>query len=113
MRGQGADTLHLLPELLVLLGALGSLIGGSFLPRQRQWVARLGAVGALLAAAAASVVGLVAAPLTVFDGSLAVDTTTGVGRLTVLASVLLVIGLGVDELGGHRQERARPTPCCC
>jgi len=94
----------LLPELILLVGGLAVLIGGSFLPRERQWVARLGAVAALLAAAAAALAGLSGPARTVFDMTYAVDTPTGIARLVVALATLLVIGLGVDELAGDRQE---------
>ncbi len=96
--------LALLPELIVLVGALAALIGGSFLPRQRQWVARLVAALALLLAGAAAVAGLTGADRMVYGGSFTVDTSTGVARLIVVAAVLLVIGLGVDELAGDTRE---------
>lgn len=31
----------LLPEIVVFLGGLVVLLGGSFLPRDRQWIARM------------------------------------------------------------------------
>ncbi len=94
----------LVPELVLLVGGLAVLMGGSFLPRERQWVARLGAVAALLASAAAAMVGLAGTARTVFDATYAVDTPTGTARLVVALATLLVIGLGVDELAGDRQE---------
>ena len=96
--------LALLPEIFLLAGALAALIAGSFLPRQRQWVARLIAVAALLAAAAAAAAGLGEEARAVFDGTYAVDGPTGIARLVIAAATLLVIGLGVDELTGGRQE---------
>lgn len=100
----GKEPLALLPEICLLVGALVSLIGGSFLPRQRQWVARLVATTALLATIATAAVGMAAPVRTVFMDSFAVDTATGVARLVVAAAALLVIGLGVDELAGGKQE---------
>ena len=96
--------LALLPEICLLAGALAALITGSFLPRQRQWVARLVAVAALLAAVGATAVGLGDEARTVFDGTYAVDAPTGIARLVIAAATLLVVGLGVDELSGGRQE---------
>ena len=46
MSGQLAP---LLPEIILLLGAVAALLAGSFLPRRRQWGARLVAVTALTA----------------------------------------------------------------
>lgn len=46
----------LLPEILVFVGGLVVLLGGSFLPRQRQWIARAVAAVALLSATIAAAV---------------------------------------------------------
>ena len=46
----------LLPEILVFLGGLVVLLGGSFLPRDRQWIARIVAAVALLGAAATAAI---------------------------------------------------------
>lgn len=94
----------LLPEIFLLLGAVTSLLAGSFLPRRRQWVARLVAVAALAAAGLAAGIGLAGAGTTVFDMTYAVDISTGVARLVVVGATLLVIGLGVDELAGTPRE---------
>ncbi len=98
------EPLALLPEIFLLTGALLALLSGSYLPRQRQWVARLVAVVALLLAAGAAVFGLADPARTVFTGTYAVDAATGVVRLVVVAATLLVIGLGIDELASDRQE---------
>ena len=70
----GEQPAALLPEVCLLAGALLALLSGSFLPRARQWVARLVAVAGLLAAAGAAIVaGLGGRPFTVYDASFAVD----------------------------------------
>ena len=94
----------LLPEIFLLIGAVVALLAGSFLPRERQWVARLFAVAALVAAAVATGVGLAGADTTVFDMTYAVDTSTGFARLVIIGATLLVIGLGVDDLSGNPRE---------
>ncbi len=99
-----AEVRALLPEVLLLLGGLVALVGGSFLPRQRQWVARLVVVAALLGAAAVALVDLLGPAGAAFSGAYAVDGATGAARIVVAAATLLVIGLGVDELAGGRQE---------
>lgn len=96
--------LALLPEICLVVGAVLTLLAGSFLPRQRQWVARLVAVAALLGSAVAAATALGEAPRTIYSGTFAVDTATGAVRLVVVAATLLVIGLGVDELAGTRRE---------
>jgi NADH-quinone oxidoreductase subunit N len=96
--------LALLPEICLLAGAVVTLLTGSFLPRQRQWVARLIAVAALLGAGASAVTTLGALPQTAMMGAFAVDSGTGILRLVVVSATLLVIGLGVDELAGTKRE---------
>ncbi len=100
----GADTLAVLPELLVFLGGLAALISGSFLPRTRQWVARALSLLMLAAAGAASVAGLAGSDRAVFSATFEVDTATGVARLVVLAATALVIVMAADEVGSHPRE---------
>jgi NADH-quinone oxidoreductase subunit N len=97
------NPLAILPEISLLAGAVIALLGGSYLPRTRQWVARLAAVAALLVAGAAAAAALNAPPHTAF-GAFAIDRTTGLVRLVVVAATLLVIGLGVDELAATPRE---------
>ncbi|MFJ9716958.1 NADH-quinone oxidoreductase subunit N [Streptomyces sp. NPDC101213] len=95
----------LVPEIALLGAAVIGLLTGSWLPRRRQW-----AVAVL--AAAACVAGLAATAFTmatdreqtVFSHAFAVDTATDVGRLVVLAALLLVIGMSVEPVRGHRRE---------
>lgn len=94
----------LLPELVLLVGAMAALLGGSFLPRTQQWKARLVAVAAILGSSAVTAADLTAAPAGAFDGSYAVDRGTGIARLVVLTATLLVVLLGTDEVADHRQE---------
>ncbi|MCV2488420.1 proton-conducting transporter membrane subunit [Geodermatophilus sp. YIM 151500] len=94
----------LLPEACLVVGAVAALLAGSFLPRTRQWGARLIAVTALVASGAATLVVLGDPARTVMMSAFAVDTATNVVRLVVVAGTLLVIGLGVDELAGQQRE---------
>lgn len=102
--GMVPQALALLPEICLLTGAMLVLITGSFLPRRRQWIARLVAAAALLAAVLTGVLGAAGSPGTVFDGSYAVDRPTAVARAVVAVATLLVIGLGTEELAGGKQE---------
>jgi len=97
------EPLALLPELCLFGGAVVTLLAGSFLPRQRQWIARLLAVAALLLAATAAALALDDPARTVF-GAFVVDTPTGIARLVVVAATMLVIGLGADDLAGRARE---------
>ncbi len=91
------------PEACLLAGAVTTLLSGSFLPRDRQWVARAVALLALAASGVAAALAL-GTPTTAFDGSWAVDTGTGVARLVVVVGTALVIGLGAEELSGGGRE---------
>lgn len=96
--------LLLLPEIILFVGGLVALISGSFLARDRQWLTRLVAVAALLAAAVAAGVGMTGPAQTAFDGSYAVDTATGVVRLVAAVATLLVIAVATDEVAGTPRE---------
>ncbi|MEV5370692.1 NADH-quinone oxidoreductase subunit N [Streptomyces albogriseolus] len=95
----------LVPELALLGTAVIGLLAGSWLPRRRQWII------AVLAAAACAA-GLVATGVTmatdreqtVFADVFAVDTATGFGRLTVLGALLLIVGMSVETVHGHKRE---------
>ncbi len=100
----GSDTLALLPELLVFAAGLLALVSGSFLPRRRQWVARMLTLGMLVAAGVAAVVGLASEDMGVFTGTFAVDPATGVARLLVVVVTGLVVVLAGDEVGEHPRE---------
>ena len=101
----GMAPLALLPEILLVTGALVVLVLGSFLARHRQWAARLVALAALLAAglvACATV--FVGAPVTVFSGAVTVDGATAAARVVIAVATGLVIGLGADEIAGDARE---------
>jgi len=98
------DPLALLPELVLLLGAAGVLLLGSFLPRQRQWVARLVTAGLLLASAVLAAVALAGADRLVYDDTFAVDAVTATARLVGALSGLLVLGILAEDVHGDRRE---------
>jgi len=98
------NALALLPEILVLAGAVTVLLAGSFLPRDRQWVTRAAAIIALLLAAAAAIVGMASPAMTIFEGGFAVDVATGAARIIIPLATILVLLLGVEELGGSPRE---------
>ena len=60
MTSEGEEALRLLPELILLAGAVGALLIGLWTPQQRQWRVRLVVVVACLASAAAAVPALTA-----------------------------------------------------
>jgi NADH-quinone oxidoreductase subunit N len=98
------DTLALLPEILVLAGAVIVLMSGSFLPRARLGVTRSIAIIALLLATAAAVAGMTSPAMTIFEGGFAVDVATGAARIIIPLATILVLVLGVEELGGTPRE---------
>ncbi len=93
----------LLPELLLLGGAVVGLLLGAWLPRRRQWIVRLLAATAAVAGLGATGVAATRPDRVVF-GAYAVDAVTSATRAIVLASVLLVLALSVEATRGHRRE---------
>jgi NADH-quinone oxidoreductase subunit N len=98
------DPLALLPELVLLRGAAGVLLLGSFLPRQRQWIARVVTAVLLMASAVAAAVALAGPDRLVFDGTFAVDELTATARLVAALSGLLVLGILSEDIAGDRRE---------
>ncbi|WP_293003956.1 NADH-quinone oxidoreductase subunit N [Mycobacterium sp.] len=96
--------LLMLPEMLIFAGGLVVLIGGSFLPRHKQWWARVVAAVALCAAIAVAVVGMAAPDQTAFEGTFAVDTATGLARIAAAVGVLMVLAVAGDEISGAARE---------
>ena len=96
--------LALLPEMLLAGGALAALVGGSFVPRQRQWIIRLLTVGLLVGTIVAAAVQLGAPATSAFDDSFAVDTATGVARILAATGTLLVLAIAADEISGTARE---------
>ena len=100
----GMRPLLLLPEMLLFAGGLATLLGGSFLARQRQWVTRVVAAVVLVGAAVAAVVIWAQGAQAAFEGTFAVDAATGTVRVVVVVATLLVLGLASDEIAGAPRE---------
>lgn len=98
------NPLDLLPEVLLLLGAVGGLLLGLFLPRRRQWLVRPVAAGALLGAAGTALRALADPPGPVFQGVYDVDTATSVVRVVAALAALLLLAVAADELAGSPRE---------
>ena len=96
--------LALLPEILLLGGAVVTLLVGLVVPRHRQDLARGVAALAVVASLVATAAVLGDPPTTVFSGTYAVDAATGAARLVVGASTLLVLGLAVRAGRGDPRE---------
>lgn len=96
--------LLLLPEILLFLGGLVVLMSGSFLPRTRQWVARLLAAAALLAAAVAGAVAGGGPDGWAMSGTFTLDGATAVVRVVAALAGLVVLVLAGDEIAGTARE---------
>lgn len=96
--------LLLLPEIVLFLGGLAVLVSGSFLPRTRQWVTRVIAAAALVAAAILAVVDLPGPAQMAMEGTFTVDTATGVARIVAALGTLIVLALASDEIAGSPRE---------
>jgi NADH-quinone oxidoreductase subunit N len=94
----------LLPEIVLLAGAVVVLLGGSFLPRRRQRPTRVVATVALLSAAALGITQAIAPPTTIFDGTYALDPGTATVRIAAPMAALAVLLLGRPELVGSVRE---------
>ncbi|PRY20149.1 NADH-quinone oxidoreductase subunit N [Pseudosporangium ferrugineum] len=94
--------LALLPELLLLAGAVVTLLCGSFLPRARQGIAGLVAAAALLASPISAVAGRT--DEMVYAHTYAVDAATTTARVVVPLAALLIIVLAYGRLRGDRRE---------
>lgn len=104
MEGMSANPLDLLPELLLLLGAVGGLLLGLWTPQDKQGRVRMLVIVAALAAAAAAVVDLTEPDKGVFEDSWMIDTTTGVVRITVALATAAAVLLSSTSLAGHPRE---------
>lgn len=96
--------LLLLPEIILFLGGLIVLIGGSFLAPDRQWVTRVVAAMALLAAATVAAVSFAGPAEMAMEGTFTVDVTTGVARIVAALGTIIVLALASDEIDGSPRE---------
>jgi NADH-quinone oxidoreductase subunit N len=94
----------LLPEFLLLLGAVGGLLLGLWTPQDRQWRVRVLVIGACVASAVTAGVALPGPAERVFEGTWVVDTTTGVVRIVIALGVAVLVWLTSASLAGHPRE---------
>ena len=94
----------LLPELLVVLGAVAGLLVGAWLPRRRQYLVRAGGAVTCVVAFVLAAVAFTGPGQTVFSHTYAVDTALGVTRLVVLAATALTLLLAGDAISGLARE---------
>ena len=101
---QGAEALALLPELILLLGAVGGLLLGLWTPQRSQGRVRAVAVLACLGSAVAAAVALPDPATAVFEDTWTIDSTTGIVRITVALSTAVVVLLASASVAGHPRE---------
>ncbi|UYM05662.1 NADH-quinone oxidoreductase subunit N [Solicola gregarius] len=98
------EPLDLLPEMLLFGGAVATLLTGSFVSRQRQWLARLVAVAALSGSLVAAITVASDPAMMIYGSTYMLDTATSLARIVAPAAALLVIGLSVERIAGSRRE---------
>ena len=98
-----ADTITLLPEAILVAGAVACLLMGSFTPRLKQGRVRLAAAAASLAAAVPAAIALLDEPTAAFSGTFLADGLTGLLRLTVCLGLVVLLGLA-GEVRAHPRE---------
>jgi NADH-quinone oxidoreductase subunit N len=102
--GMRAEAMALLPELVLLAGAVLGLLLGLWTPQRRQARVRVLTVVTALASAVAAAVALGDPDRAVFGDTWIVDGTTGTVRLTVTLGTAVVVLLGSSYLAGHPRE---------
>ncbi|HEX3005295.1 MAG TPA: proton-conducting transporter membrane subunit, partial [Angustibacter sp.] len=102
LQSGGMRPLAMLPEILLFVGGLACLLGGSFTPRRRQWRLRVVAAAALAASVVAALLG--GGTGAAFDGGFAIDVGTTTARVVAAVATLLVLGLAGDEIAGAGRE---------
>jgi NADH-quinone oxidoreductase subunit N len=96
--------LLLAPEILLFLGGLVALVSGSYLARDRQWIARAMAAVASVAAAVVAAVHLMGPVQTAMEGAFLVDVSTGAARVVAALGTLVVLALASDRIAGSPRE---------
>jgi NADH-quinone oxidoreductase subunit N len=94
----------LAPEIVLAVSAVAGLLGGSWLPRRRQWIIRVLAIAACLAGLAATGLAAAHAATADFGTSYAIDVATSTVRVVVLAATVLVLCMSAGTIGGHPRE---------
>ena len=94
----------LLPEALLLLGAVGGLLVGLWTPQRRQGRVAAIAMAACLGSGLAAAVALLGPERAVFEGTWAGDVLTGVVRIVVAVATAAYVLLARSALSGHPRE---------
>lgn len=96
--------LALLPEALLLVGAIAGLLLGLFLPRRKQWMVRGVAAASLITSIVAALIAARGLEGPVFDGVYDVDLATTIVRVVAASASLLLLALAAGELAGSPRE---------
>ena len=103
MEGMSGSPLDLLPELILVLGAVAALLLGLWTPQSRQ--VRAGVVAALAAlGSAVASASMLGSGRVVYGGTWTVDDAAGVARLTITLATAAVIVLASSSLRGHPRQ---------
>ena len=94
----------LLPEAVLLAGAVLVLLTGSFVARRSQWITRVMTALTLVLGLVLTVAAAPRDDVVVYDGLWAVDGVTTVARLVVLSATLLALCLGIPALRDDKRE---------
>ncbi|MEU1204704.1 NADH-quinone oxidoreductase subunit N [Nocardia sp. NPDC005825] len=98
------DLLTLIPEAALALSAVLGLVLGSFLPWDRQWPVRLLAAAGAVTAIVLTVMVWNDPAKTIFDGSYGIDVATNAIRVTVAASLLILLALSLPGTRAAARE---------
>lgn len=102
------DVVTLLPEALLFLGGMASLVGGSFTRRSQQWRMRCVAAVATTATLVAAIVAWTGEADTAFSGTFEADTSTSAARVIVSTAILIVLAMA----GGDARDHPRESETC-
>jgi NADH-quinone oxidoreductase subunit N len=105
----GPDVLRLLPEALLLAGALAVLVGGSFLPRKRLGATRVATAVILLGSAVIAIVSWPVADQAAFSHRYLIDPATAAVRVIATLGAGLIVLAATPEL----RRTARQAELCC
>lgn len=99
-----SDYTALLPEGILMAGAVITLLAGSFLPRARQGAASWFAMLTACVSAAAAALAASAQVRAVFTGSYRIDTATTTARILIPLATAVIILIGRREQRGTPRE---------
>lgn len=101
---------HLVPELVLVIGAVAAVLVAAFSSRRSQWMPTAIAAVAVVGSAAATLrLARTADQQLTFDGAWALDGVTQAAELTIAAVTLLTLMLGIDWFRTDRRRGEYPA----